>query len=280
MPPLRGPAIRVGGSLASGIPHIATGRSDFSRFHLPQCGITLWEVASGQERAHCDKERDAIVLTPNDGAMLVRSCDDHAEVLDCRRIFRRHGSPFDYLFDVTLAPQSPKPYTLADRKSRWNMLLSDYGAGAYDALCTLADQPEPTMVWLRQHVSPAPSLADPRVVDQLIADLDSNYFTVRQKAELELERLGSQTEKPLQRTLRNGPTLEVTRRVERLLALLRPEGIAPERVRAARIVELLERMDRPECQGLLERLAAGGDGAPITEEARQSLRRQGRRPVP
>ena len=59
--------------------------------------------------------------------------------------------------------------------------------------------------------------------------------------------------------------------MQRLLDKLDP--IAPEPLRAARAVTLLERLGTPEATALLEKLAQGAPGAWLTEDARASVKR-------
>jgi hypothetical protein len=52
----------------------------------------------------------------------------------------------------------------------------------------------------------------------LIRDLDSDEFTVREKASKELEHLGSDALPALRQVLKEGPSAETRHRVARLLA--------------------------------------------------------------
>jgi hypothetical protein len=108
---------------------------------------------------------------------------------------------------------------------------------------------------------------------QLVADLDSNAFTVRQRATRELQRLGELAEPALRQALEKQPALEVRQRVERLLDRLDTGPLPPEQLRALRAIEVLERIGTAEAQHLLEMLASGAVGARTTEEAKNVLRR-------
>lgn len=65
-----------------------------------------------------------------------------------------------------------------------------------------------------------PVQVDAQKINQLVKDLDSNTFGVRQKATRELEKLGLIAEPFLKKELGNKPSLETRKRVERLLAKL------------------------------------------------------------
>src|SRR5436309_7536857 len=58
---------------------------------------------------------------------------------------------------------------------------------------------------------------DPRRVRQLIGELDSDQFAVREKATQDLEKLGEAVAPALRKALANKPSAEVRKRVERLL---------------------------------------------------------------
>jgi hypothetical protein len=58
---------------------------------------------------------------------------------------------------------------------------------------------------------------DPKKLAQLIADLDSEKFAVRQQATADLEKLATSAEAELQKALEKKPSLEVTRRLEDIL---------------------------------------------------------------
>lgn len=63
----------------------------------------------------------------------------------------------------------------------------------------------------------APRPVDPKKLAQLIADLDSEKFAVRQQATADLEKLATSAEAELQKALEKKPSLEVTRRLEDIL---------------------------------------------------------------
>jgi hypothetical protein len=108
---------------------------------------------------------------------------------------------------------------------------------------------------------------------RLLADLDDNDFPVREKATLELERLGKFIEVPLRKTLEKQPSLEARRRIERLLETLERTGPAPEVLRSLRSVEVLELIGTTEAREGLRTLAQGADDAELTREARAALER-------
>jgi len=103
---------------------------------------------------------------------------------------------------------------------------------------------------------------------------------VREKATRELTQLGRKAGPALQMTLEGRPSLEMLRRVEKLLAALnkdRPgEPIAPltgEPLRTVRAIRVLERIATPESVALLQTMSKGTPTARETREARAALER-------
>ena len=92
------------------------------------------------------------------------------------------------------------------------------------------------MAWVGQHLKSSESGR----YAQLVADLDSKRFSVRQKATEELEKLGELAEADLCHALNRKPSLEMTRRLEGLLARLKKRS--PESLRKQRAITLLEAM--------------------------------------
>jgi RNA polymerase sigma factor (sigma-70 family) len=162
--------------------------------------------------------------------------------------------------------------------ARWDDLRGDDAPRAYRAVRQLASAPAAAVGLLREHVKPiAP--ADEQRVAALIAALDSNDFTVRQKAGADLEQLGDLCAGACRKALAGRPALEVRRRLE---ALLDKQAAAarhpsPERRRGLRALEILELVGTDDARRLLATLASGAPGAWLTEEARASLARRASR---
>jgi hypothetical protein len=110
---------------------------------------------------------------------------------------------------------------------------------------------------------------------QLLADLDSDQFAVRQKASQELELLGDRAEGPLRGVLDSNPSLELRKRVETLLDKLKsPHPFwSGERLRLWRAMQVLEGIGTTEAQAVLKALAAGAPTSPVTKEAKAALER-------
>jgi len=123
---------------------------------------------------------------------------------------------------------------------------------------------------------PAVRVAAERLT-QLVADLDSPQFAVRQRAEAELSQMDEQAEAALREALTGQPPLELRQRVEKLLDQLKAVP-TPEQLRQVRAIEVLEQIGTADAQAVLQRLAAGSAARP-TREAQAALERLRSRPA-
>jgi RNA polymerase sigma factor (sigma-70 family) len=237
--------------------------------------LDLWEVASRQLR-HRFTGHEAYVhslaFTP-DSRTLVSACMDTTGLV----------------WDVTGLRAGPgRPAVVLSAKeleAAWADLASPDGTTAYRALWSLVAAGEQAVPWLRERLRPVPVVPYRRIAE-LVAELDSTRFKVRDKAAQELERLEEMAKAALQGALAAGPapgkqSEEFRRRVEALLKKLEDPLISAERLRAVRAVEVLEQIATPAARQELRRLAGGAPAARLTREAEAALRRAERaRPGP
>src|SRR5262249_15054898 len=147
-------------------------------------------------------------------------------------------------------------------------------AVAYQAVLDLATAGGPAVALLKRHLKPVPAV-EPERFARLVAELDSEAFATRDKARAELEKSAELAEPALRRALEQKPSLELQRRVERLLA-----QSAAQQLRIGRALEVLERIGSPEAREVLQTLARGSSHAWRTGEAQASLERLNRRRTP
>jgi RNA polymerase sigma factor (sigma-70 family) len=178
------------------------------------------------------------------------------------------------LWDVAkLDPDTPPaPLTPEQRAACWNDLAGD-AKRAYDALWKLVNDPG-SLELFREKLKPAPTPAEAKLVGQLLADLGSDQFPVRSKAQEQLAKLGIAAEAQLRNALTHKTGLELRKRVEVLLAT-----IESERLRTRRALEALELINTASARQWLEKLAHGPAGAWLTGEAKETLGRLGLRPA-
>jgi WD40 repeat protein len=236
--------------------------------------VRLWEVATGQLRA---------------------TLIGHArwDVASCRLSYTGPVSALAFSrdgrclasggIDTTILTWGLAGPAARPTRPRLGALWADLAGGApeaYQAVRALAAAPEQAVPYLRDRLRPVAPLtaADRERFARLLADLDSDAFTAREKAAAELERQGEAVEPLLRRALAGAPGPEVRRRLEKLLGAL--DAQSPSRLRLLRAVEALEYAGGAEARRLLRELAGGAPGAWLTREAQASLGRLERRPAP
>jgi RNA polymerase sigma factor (sigma-70 family) len=221
--------------------------------------VRLWEVATGKEiftqRPH----------PPLRGAPAQAGVTSVALLAGGRGLLTGLTDGTILMWNIT--PDRP---AVNDPEHLWTDLAADDARTAYRAVHALAASPARTIAYLKQHLRPVPELVDPKRVAQLIADLDSDEFEVREKATKELEKLGELAEPALRQGLKGEPSVEVGKRLERLLAPHRvPTG---EVLRVLRAIWVLEQIGTVEARQLLQKLASGAM-APQTRAAQEALER-------
>ncbi len=121
----------------------------------------------------------------------------------------------------------------------------------------------------RLHAAKAPLAEDLR---RLIVDLDDPQFQRRESAAKRLADWGEQADKPLREALLRKPSLEVRRRIEKLLA--EPRLVrTPEERRLLRAVRVLESIGTSQARQVLEMLTKDAPDAWFTQEAKAALAR-------
>jgi outer membrane protein assembly factor BamB len=224
--------------------------------------VCLWEVATFRPRWALppqDLGNCPVVFSP-----------------DGRTLATLAGQRYVHLWDVLALSANDKvpaqPPSRQALEALWRDLGSDDAAKGYSALCNLVHWPDHTVPFLQQRLQPIPKAQVQRIA-QLIADLDSPQFAVRQRATAELEQLGDAAEPALQDLLAGKPSLEVRQRAERLLTKLRAAPISGERLRVRRAMEVLEYIGAPAVRPVLESLARGAPEDQLTQEAKAALKR-------
>jgi WD40 repeat protein len=167
-------------------------------------------------------------------------------------------------------PAMPPPRSVLE--SLWLDLADANTARAYEAVWALSESPRRSLPFLREHVRAVPVRATAEQIARLVQDLDHTDFAVREKATAALEQLGSSAY-PVLRQARQSPSLEVRRRAGRLLER-KGDGLpvlTPDELRGLRVVEVLLHIGTEEARPILQKLAGGDPGSPLTEEAATAL---------
>jgi WD40 repeat protein len=248
--------------------------------------LQLWEACSGRPAAHVCLPTGAVdcVAFAPDGRLLAFGDRDRVRLWDVatwteRAVLRGHGGKVNVLafgpdgrtlvtgsddttalvWDLDRLPPPPRgPAALpADRlEALWEALAGADAARGWQALGALAAAPEHSVPFLRSRLRPAPPVTPGRLA-QLIGDLDSADFAVRERASEELELLGERAETALRRAAARSPSAEVRRRAGLLLAGLRGPGVSSEELRAQRAALLLRHIDTAEARQVAQLLEAG-----------------------
>ncbi|MCI0377818.1 MAG: WD40 repeat domain-containing protein [Gemmataceae bacterium] len=188
------------------------------------------------------------------------------------RIGYEWGSPLLCLLlsGVACGQPTTRPDSAVDKN--WQLLADDDAERAYRAFWALARQPDEAVAFLGQRLKPAQA-ADPKELQQWIADLGSDRFEVREKAARELDKLGGLAKAALEQTAAGNPPLEARRRIEHILKKMMGPITHPAGRREVRAVELLEGVATDEARAVLRKLAAGAPAARLTQEAIDALAR-------
>jgi HEAT repeat protein len=165
--------------------------------------------------------------------------------------------------DLRPAANAQEPGEL---EKRWQALAGDDAAKAFAAIRELAATPKDTVAWIKERLKPAAPI-DMKHVEELLKQLDSDQFKVRDTATTELLKFDEQIVPVLDKALAANPTLESKQRLEGLRGKRTGIILQGERLRAYRAIEVLERIGTPEARQVLQALAKGAPGALITTSA-------------
>src|SRR5207245_11539520 len=113
------------------------------------------------------------------------------------------------------APHPLRELNAAEIEMQWAALPGQDAAKAFEAMLTLLASPTEAVVFLAKRLEPAPRI-DGKLLDKLIADLDSGQFKVRQQASAELLKLDDRALPAIDNALAATPPLEAKKRLEDL----------------------------------------------------------------
>ena len=215
--------------------------------------VRLWEIASGAERGHITGHKDSVLYVDfaPDGRLLAAASYD---------------APV-YLWDV-YASQKTKTaegeFSKADREKLWRELADTDAAVGFQAVCKLIARPSEAVGLLEEGWK----RATPQQLRKWVADLNSEQFALRNTAKAQLEKVGAAHEDSLRAALEQAASLETRRRLEQILARL-----VSQRLRPARMLEVLEQLRTEPARRSLQALAEESENSIVSREAAAGLKR-------
>jgi RNA polymerase sigma factor (sigma-70 family) len=219
--------------------------------------VRLWEVATWKVRAEFRGHRDrvtALAFGP-DGWLFTGGLDTVVLGWDVR------------------PPRAAVKGTLADA---WEALTDSDAKMGFQAQGRFLAEPGKAVEWLTTRLTPA-SPADPARVKALIADLDNDDFTTRERATADLKEHWPAAAAALREVAAKSPSAEARRRAEELLKEMANAVTPPGELRALRAVEVLEWVATAEARTLLRKLTKGTPDARLTRDATAACERLERR---
>jgi WD40 repeat protein len=260
------------------------------------------EMVSGSERTRLPREitgSNTTLVWSDDGRLLAQAHTNGAVVVydtwTGREVLRRNGEQGSIsalafsrdgrklaagganttilVWEVPL-PGKPQRLTTMDDDSAWRDLEDMDGARAFRAVTWFVSSPEAAIRIFKARLKPKPPV-DAKRISKLIEDLDSDTYAVREKATEDLAEIGLAAEEALKAATKS-TSLEVKRRAEDLLRKLKGgTGLAPDRLRAQRAVEILEKIGTPAAKLLLEAMLKMKIDSPLEAAIKASIERLG-----
>jgi WD40 repeat protein len=227
-------------------------------------GVVLYETATGKEVHRLQGHKQAV------GALAFGP--------DGRTLLSADTGTAALLWDLAPVGKQAKPAP-AELELLWKQLAGEDAAAAYRAQWRLVTASAGAVALLKQQLR-TPEQPGLERIPQLLADLASETFKVREAASLALGKLGPLVEDDLRKALAAKPTLEVRKRLELLLAALQKVPLSPEQIQERRAIQVLEWLGTPGAVEVLETLARGAPQLPTVRAAEAALRRLAARAAP
>jgi hypothetical protein len=162
----------------------------------------------------------------------------------------------------------------ADLERAWTVLAASNNAEALRSLLVLSRAPKDSVPFVSTRMKLLLSGEAPARITELIEDLDSPKFAVRDKAGKELEAVIEEAAPHLQKVLNGKPSLEVRRRVELLLSRGRAaEALWARQAQTRRALSLLEVIGSGPAREMLEAIARDAREEWLAKEAEAALKR-------
>ncbi len=226
----------------------------------PGSAIILVEVATGKERRRLSGHLGQVtsLAFSSDGKLLLSGAQDATALV----------------WDLTDAGEKEAGALSAEQLEKcWEDLAEADAGRAHRAILRLA-RGDQAVSYLDERLQPLRAPDEKQLTD-LITDLGSDRFAVRERANRELDRLGELAVEACRKALADKPSPEVRRRLEELMERYEAPAMvtSTERLRTLRALEALELAGTPEARHVCAKLAGGANGAWLTEQAKAALQR-------
>jgi WD40 repeat protein len=222
--------------------------------------VQLWSLATGGEikRYRGHKQTVTSLAFAPDGRTLASTSKDGTALL----------------WQVQPIPAQPALALKGEEVEKlWRDLASTDAPRAYLALRLLVQAPLQSAALLKQRLQPLTEEERNRL-KTLLRQLDDDAVDRREQATARLSEWGGRILPAVRQLLRQPPSTEVRHRLEQVLDTWRGRPASVEELRWQRALTLLELLQTPESDKLLQALAAGPAEDLLTQEAKALLQRR------
>jgi WD40 repeat protein len=236
--------------------------------------VYAWDVSTGKEQGHWQLPWST-AADPREPSVTLLSCPDRNRTVT---LFP-DGTCLIWDLARLLKTKERSPPSLDSKQlaSLWQDLEGELAAKPYAAIWKMSDNPAATVPFLRDHLRPVQP-ADSGRLRQLVRDLDSDQFKVREDATKQLIDAGQGAAWAFKEALNKKPSLESRRRLEDLQRRTYGPIQVPSTLRNLRAIAILEEIGTKEARDLLRREADGTPYVTETTEAAAALERLKWRP--
>ena len=230
--------------------------------HQSATRIDFWDIPSGKRFGGVNAPGHAINsfdFTPDGRRLLTGGRDSTILCWDMTRPEWRSRQLVSRLSDADLA-------------QHWARLRNGKADEAYRSKWALAGDAKKTVEFFRTRLPSTPPISAERI-KSWIADLDSQQYTVRERAQSDLQDHFGECEESLRNALVGSITAEAKNRVNRIIEANFAAIPKPDQLRDLRAIEILEQIGTPEARDLLRHLAAVESPTRFSRDAAESLKR-------